>query len=63
MSIAGNDGGNLLFLNAFSYFDVTGITFGLLWRFRELVWVGSDSVSSPGPHWWAFCGGPGGSSL
>jgi len=34
------DGGNLLLLRAFGYSDVTGITFALLRRFRELVRIG-----------------------
>jgi len=39
-SLGAQDGGNLLLLNAFGYSDVTGITFALLRRFRELVWIG-----------------------
>jgi len=39
-SLAAQDGGNLLLLEAFGYSDVTGITFALLRRFRELVWIG-----------------------
>ena len=39
-SLGAQDGGNLLFLRAFGYSDVTGITFALLRRFRELVWIG-----------------------
>jgi hypothetical protein len=31
---------HLLILKAFSYSDVTSITFAFLWRFRELVWIG-----------------------
>lgn len=38
-SLGAQDGGNLLLLNAFGYSDVTGITFALLRRFRELVWI------------------------
>lgn len=38
------DGGNLLLLQAFGYSDVTGITFALLRRFRELVWIGIGLV-------------------
>jgi hypothetical protein len=30
----------MLLLRAFGYSDVTGITFALLRRFRELVWIG-----------------------
>ena len=30
----------MLLLSAFGYSDVTGITFALLRRFRELVWIG-----------------------
>ena len=39
-SLGVQDGGNLLLLKAFAYPDVTGITFVLLWRFRELIWIG-----------------------
>jgi glycosyltransferase 2 family protein len=39
-SLGAQDGGNLLLLTAFGYSDVTGITFALLRRFRELVWIG-----------------------
>ena len=39
-SLGAQDGGNMLLLSAFGYSDVTGITFALLRRFRELVWIG-----------------------
>ena len=39
-SLGTQDGGNLLLLKAFGYSDVTGITFALVRRFRELVWIG-----------------------
>lgn len=39
-SLGAQDGGNLLLLEAFGYSGVTGITFALLRRFRELVWIG-----------------------
>ena len=39
-SLGAQDGGNLLLLKAFGYSDVTGITFALLRRFREMVWIG-----------------------
>lgn len=39
-SLGAQDGGNLLLLKAFGYSDVTGMTFALLRRFRELVWIG-----------------------
>jgi len=39
-SLGTQDGGNVLLLSAFGYSDVTGITFALLRRFRELVWIG-----------------------
>jgi len=39
-SLGAQDAGNLLLLTAFGYGDVTGITFALLRRFRELVWIG-----------------------
>jgi uncharacterized protein (TIRG00374 family) len=38
-SLGAQDGGNLLLLNAFGYNEVTGMTFALLRRFRELVWI------------------------
>jgi uncharacterized protein (TIRG00374 family) len=43
-SLGAQDGGNLLVLQAFGYSDVTGITFALLRRFRELVWIGIGLV-------------------
>ena len=39
-SLGAQDGGNLLLLKVFGYSDVTGITFALVRRFRELVWIG-----------------------
>lgn len=39
-SLGAQDAGNLLLLQAFGYSDVAGITFALLRRFRELVWIG-----------------------
>jgi len=39
-SLGAQDGGNLLLLRVFGYSDVTGITFALLRRFRELAWIG-----------------------
>jgi glycosyltransferase 2 family protein len=39
-SLGAQDAGNLFLLKAFGYGDVTGITFALLRRFRELVWIG-----------------------
>ncbi|HSF66503.1 MAG TPA: flippase-like domain-containing protein [Nitrospiraceae bacterium] len=39
-SLGAQDGGNLLLLEAFGYSGVTGITFALVRRFRELVWIG-----------------------
>ena len=39
-SLGAQDGGNLLLLKAFGYSDVTGITFALVRRFRELAWIG-----------------------
>jgi putative membrane protein len=38
-SLGAQDGGNLLLLKAFGYSDLTGMTFALLRRFRELVWI------------------------
>ena len=43
-SLGAQDGGNLLLLHVFGYSDVTGITFALLRRFRELVWIGIGLV-------------------
>lgn len=42
------DGGNLLLLKAFAYPDVTGITFVLLWRFRELIGIGLPALAVAG---------------
>jgi hypothetical protein len=39
-SIGAQEGGNLMLLLAFGYTEVTGMTFALLRRFRELVWIG-----------------------
>jgi uncharacterized protein (TIRG00374 family) len=39
-SLGAQDGGNVILLQAFGYSDITGITFALLRRFRELVWIG-----------------------
>ncbi len=39
-SLGAQDAGYMLLLQAFGYSDVTGITFALLRRFRELVWIG-----------------------
>lgn len=39
-SLGTQDVGNLFLLKAFGYSDVTGITFALLRRFREVVWLG-----------------------
>jgi hypothetical protein len=47
-SLGAQDGGNLLLLKAFGYSDVTGITFALLRRFRELVWIGIGLVCLAG---------------
>lgn len=38
-SLGAQDAGYLLLLQAFGYSDVTSITFALLRRFRELVWI------------------------
>ncbi|MBX3304185.1 MAG: flippase-like domain-containing protein [Nitrospira sp.] len=38
-SLGAQDAGYMLLLQAFGYSDVTGITFALLRRFRELVWI------------------------
>jgi uncharacterized protein (TIRG00374 family) len=43
-SLGAQEGGNLLLLTAFGYSDVTGITFALLRRVRELVWIGIGLV-------------------
>ena len=39
-SLGAKDGGNMLLLRVFRYFDVTGVTFAFLRRFRELAWIG-----------------------
>lgn len=39
-SLGAQEAGHLFLLKAFGYCDVTGITFALLRRFRELVWIG-----------------------
>ena len=39
-SLGAQDGGNMLVLKAFGYSDVTGLTFALIRRFRELIWIG-----------------------
>jgi hypothetical protein len=54
-SIGAQEGGNLLLVMAYGYSEVAGITFALLRRVRELVWIGIGllcllalrSVSSP----------------
>lgn len=38
-SLGAQDAGNLFLLTTFGYGDVTGITFALLRRFREFVWI------------------------
>jgi uncharacterized protein (TIRG00374 family) len=38
-SVGAQEGGNLMILVAFGYSELTGITFALLRRFRELVWI------------------------
>ena len=38
-SLGAQEGGNLAVLLAFGYTDLTGITFALLRRVRELVWI------------------------
>lgn len=43
-SLGAQDGGNLVLMEAFGYSDVTGITFALLRRFREVVWIGIGLV-------------------
>ncbi len=43
-SIGAQEGGNLTLLLAFGYSDVTGITFALLRRVRELAWIGIGLV-------------------
>jgi uncharacterized protein (TIRG00374 family) len=44
-SIGAQEGGNLVILMAFGYSELTGITFALLRRFRELVWIVIGLVS------------------
>lgn len=43
-SLGAQEAGNVLLLQAFGYSDVTGITFALLRRFREVVWIGIGLV-------------------
>ena len=38
-SLGAQDAGNLVLLTAFGYSTVTGVTFALLRRFREVVWI------------------------
>lgn len=38
-SLGAQEGGNVLLLVAFGYSDLSGMTFALLRRFRELVWI------------------------
>ncbi|HSA79040.1 MAG TPA: lysylphosphatidylglycerol synthase transmembrane domain-containing protein [Nitrospirota bacterium] len=52
-SLGAQDGGNLLLLQAFGYSDVTGITFALLRRFRELVWIGIGLLCLAGTGCWS----------
>ncbi|HTL62615.1 MAG TPA: lysylphosphatidylglycerol synthase transmembrane domain-containing protein [Nitrospira sp.] len=47
-SLGAQDGGNLLLLKAFGYSDVAGITFALLRRFRELIWIGIGLICLAG---------------
>lgn len=42
-SVGAQEAGNLLLLRAFGYSDVTGITFALLRRARELLWIAIGS--------------------
>ncbi len=61
-SLGAQDAGNLFLLTAFGYGEVTGITFALLRRFREFVWIaiglvclaimtkGVDAPSPPTDH-------------
>jgi hypothetical protein len=39
-SVGAQEGGNLVLLMAYGYSDVAGITFAILRRVRELVWIG-----------------------
>ena len=43
-SVGAQEAGNLLLLVAFGYSEVTGLTFALLRRLRELVWIGIGLV-------------------
>lgn len=38
-SLGPQDGGNLLLVSAFGYSDLSGVSFALLRRFREIVWI------------------------
>jgi uncharacterized protein (TIRG00374 family) len=50
-SVGAQEGGNLLLLEAFGYSDVTGMTFALLRRLRELVWIGIGILCLTGLGW------------
>ncbi|HLA62138.1 MAG TPA: hypothetical protein VK626_07830, partial [Nitrospiraceae bacterium] len=39
-SLGAQDLGNLFLLKDFGYSEVAGVTFALLRRFREMVWIG-----------------------
>ena len=43
-SIGAQEAGTLLLLRAYGYSDVTGMTFALLRRVRELIWIGVGVV-------------------
>lgn len=43
-SLGAQDAGNMLLLQTFGYSDVMGVTFALLRRFREVVWIGIGLV-------------------
>lgn len=43
-SLGAQEGGNFLLLVAYGYSDLTGITFALLRRLRELIWIGIGLV-------------------
>ena len=38
-SVGAQEGGNVLLLMAYGYSDLAGITFAVLRRMRELVWI------------------------
>jgi len=53
-SLGAQEGGNLLLLVAFGYTDLIGITFALVRRLRELVWIGLGLLCLAGLGGWSL---------